>query len=225
MRMKLATGFLATMAALATGCAMDENPSLTLSEFRAIDPSGEGCTFTDAPMGGIVFDAGRSAASGSPWITYVVVNNHLEDNSDAEVGRLNSNKVRVEEVILRIKPKGGWTFGEQKKRLQVTGMMIDSGGTLIQSVPALDAEMAAMLLEQGTIGDRGQMASVSLSFQVKGRLLDGTSIESNELDYVLSVCNECMLGCPVGKVPMNICSPVQTDGFSCEDAPDEPEAP
>lgn len=222
MRKKLTTGLLATMVAAATACGMDENPSLTLSEFRAIDPSGEGCTFSTEPRSGIIFDAGRAEATGTPWITYVVVNNHLENNADAEVGRLNSNKVRVEEVVLRVKPTGGWKFAEQKRRIQVTGMMIDSGGTLIQSVPAIDRELAAMLVEKGSIWERGAMASLSLSFQVKGKLLDGTSIESNELDYVLSVCNECILGCGLGQVPANICSAVQTDGFSCEDAPDEP---
>lgn len=228
MRKNLANGLLATMVAVAGGsfaCGMDENPSLTLSEFRAIDPEGDTCTFTDGPMGGIVFDAGRGAATGSPWITYVVVNNHLEDNADPEVGRLNTNKVRIEEVLLRVKPTGGWKFAEQKRRLQVTGMMIDSGGTLIQSVPAIDQALAAMLVEQGPISEFGKMASLSLRFQVKGKLLDGTSIESNELDYVLSVCNECMLGCPIGKAPANICSPVQSDGFSCEDVEDETEAP
>ncbi|WP_373044968.1 hypothetical protein [Vulgatibacter sp.] len=218
-------GFIAATLGLAA-CGVDSSPSMTIEGFHSIKLEADGCTFnTDIMSTGGTFDAGASAQGGGEFFTWMRIHNSMQSTASDEEWeeRQDTNWIQLTEVRIRYQNKGAWSFLPAKRTIP-TGIVIDSSAELYKSVAPFDQAMAQLMIDGANgvaspIPNPGDCADLIVTMQAAGVMGDGSDIESNEIDYTVSICNQ-VVGCPAGWIPTG-CSFVQPDGFTCE----EPEAP
>lgn len=210
-----AIGLAATLGGLAA-CGVESSPSFTLAAFHGLKVETDSCTYTEDLRGGGLFDALVSSQSGSPYVLYLELQNNLASNEDESSHRLNTNKIQLTEIEVSYQNEGAWSFLPKKTRIPA-GAVIDTNGSLFISVGAMDKAFADLALTgkdgvASPIGGPNDSSELLLTFKAKGRMGDGTDIESNELDYTVSICNGCMM--PMCNVEA-ACALAQPDGIKC----------
>jgi len=221
---KYVKGIVAAAGGLTAGalgfaaCGVDSAPSLVISSFHSLSPTGPGtCTFRSEPSSGGTYFASIGAATGSGYFVYVSIDNSMPSNANAEVGRLDTNWVQLTEVTVTYDNEGPWSFLPRRHRT-AAGIRIGSSGTLVHAVEAIPPSIAQLMLT-GADGIPSPIEAINacesllLTFRAKGRMGDGTTIETNEIDFPVTICNVPDI-CPVGNA---YCTVAQPDGFECAD--------
>ena len=214
-------GLAAATSGLAA-CGVDSNPYLVISAFHRLDVEDDGCKWSELPVVGGTFDAGVSAHAGAgrgTYTQYVRIDNIMPPNGDDDEQRLNTTWIQLTEFEVSFDRTGPWAF-LPASRVIPTAFVAQSESENFVPVPALDPQVAKLMIEGSgsPIAEDGACAELIVTYQARGVMGDGTEIESNVVDFPMTICNGAV-GCPMGFLSKG-CSFVQPDGFICE----EPEA-
>lgn len=215
---------LAGLAVAALGlvsCEQEVNPIVISSVHHLVpDANGGGCSpEQDLASGSGTAYVRSIAEQGAYYAVYLRIRNAMPDNSDEAAGRVTTTNVQLTRVEIRYDGGEAWSF-LPRKRVLSAGIEIDPQGELWKAVDVIDSELGALMLRGGDgaaspIASGGACAPLLVTFKAYGRMGDGTEVESNELDYPVTLCN-VYGGCvdpeqsPVG------CTTGQPDGFTCE---------
>ena len=217
------------LAGLATAlssaaCGIDANPSMVIKAFHGLKVDTDGCTYSDAAVVGGTFDAGLSAVGGGAYSVYARIDNLMPGNENLDEGRQNTTFVQLTSVDVKYANTDAWAFLPSGKTLPA-GFVMESSSENYVPINPIDPQTAKLMLEgkdgvPSPIAEPGSCADLLLTVQARGIMGDGSDIESNEIDFPVTVCNTAV-GCPAGTQLGDACTLVQPDGFKCEaaDAP------
>jgi len=217
-RITTALAGLAT-ALSSAACGIDANPSMVIKAFHGLTVGTDGCTYSERPVVGGTFDAGLSAAGGGGYSVYVRIDNLMPGNENEDEGRQNTTFVQLTSFEVKYANAGAWAFLPSGKTLPA-GFVMESSSENYVPVDPIDPQIAKLMLEgkdgiPSPIAEPGSCADLLLTFQANGMMGDGSEIESNEIDFPVTICNQA-IGCALGTHPVG-CSFVQPDGYTCEE--------
>src|SRR5262245_1412014 len=187
--MKWTAGWAAAVLLLAgAGCSVDTQSSVVIDGFYALvsDPENNICVHADeeTPMTQGGYDAGLGQL-GTSYYEYILVRNNLPENSDASAGRLNSNDFQVQAVEVSIGNTGPWKFLPASQTVAVSaGVRV--GGTIFLPVPIFSPTLAAAMIEgkpgqPSPVAAEGDAFPLNVRVRARGVLLDGSEVETNEM--------------------------------------------
>lgn len=172
---------LAVTALLALGvssCATDLSP-VYIDAFLPVSVSEGFCSPDTDPISAGVLDTGRDAG----YVVGIRIQNALADNSMADEGRINSNRVIIDTAHISYRFIGGSAAPPAAIRVPLN-LSIDTSGHGMALVNLLTAESA-----QSIAGQEGMLvANVSVS----GKLASGQAITSSSLDFTIELCVDCV---------------------------------
>lgn len=237
--MTAAAGVACAALAGAAGCGVESNPKLTISRVNGIILEENACRVGEEVLPTGVFDAGTAsddavrALGVGKYLLGVTITNNLPPNDDDETeeqttGRLNTNKVQINEVVVTIDNSAPWTF-LPTELVGTVSFLIDSGDEVSFPVTILDERLAQLMIQggegatqQSPVDQPNESFPLNISVLVRGETLDGDEIESNVVTQVVSICNHCLDPDPTTPENDNVgvcpaCSLAQPDGFTCGD--------
>ncbi len=174
----LATAALLGALAGASGCA-DNRASI---QIQAVCVPTDDCTFgetCDAQYIGYPTLDTTASTSDALWLV-LQVENQLPDNSDAELGRLNTNDAHVDETVIEYEGSTG-TLGPAAIG---SNFYVPATGSAVVSVRVPLAGAAAGL--------------VRASIRMRGYLDDASTFETGEFPVVVRICAGCVGSCGAG---------------------------
>ena len=105
-----------------------------------------------------------------PFSVGIVIENHLANNANATLGRLNTNDFNVTQIVVTYESTDGTVLNEPQQINPAEGL-----------VPASSAAAVGGVVIPGTVvADLASVTSVRLHIHVEGKLLDGTTVKTNE---------------------------------------------
>lgn len=232
--MKSHASFLAALALLASaGCDVDTPSGIVLDGFHPLvfDETSQDCTHAEADQWNTsgTYDAGFGQL-GRSFYKYLHVRNTLPANEDLSAGRLNTNDFQLIAIEITIDNSGPWKFLPASQSVPLSsGVQVN--GTAFVEVPLISPTLAAAMV-QGTpespspVGAEGDSFPLLLRVRARGQLLDGSDVETNELQFPVTITNQrARANCGTGQIPAgcglialtDTIVPVQYDGWSCID--------
>jgi hypothetical protein len=200
--------FAIAMAVAAGGCSVTA-PTVAFTAVCA-PPTATTCTFSatcDAQYIGLnVMDV---SVTNQFWLV-VEAHNQATDNSDANIGRVNTHNAYVQQIDVTY--EGALAIPGTSTRMQE---MVPAEGTAVLSIFPVPAGAG---LGPGSVA-AGTSAVVVAKVKAKGVFGDGTDFESPVFEVPVEVCNGCVgsaggasgpLACPAGQTLAATCPP--TDG-------------
>ncbi|MFL5424730.1 MAG: hypothetical protein ACJ783_06825 [Myxococcales bacterium] len=141
------------------------------------------------------------------YVHAVVVENRLQDNTDLNVGRFNTNEFQVEGATVKTEVLFGPPQSIPDQTVPANGLILVAG-----SLP-----IAIQLAQPGAIQAGSE---VRFHIQVFGRLLDGSKVSTNTYEYsaaadTIPAGNPCGTGTPTF-CEGNAASQSQDTGFVCK---------
>ncbi|MEE2645209.1 MAG: hypothetical protein VYD19_09780 [Myxococcota bacterium] len=144
------------------------------------------------------------------YVANLEVRNRLEDNvalnnQTNSDGRVNTNNVTLQEVELSYRDVEGVGLELEPQRIVEIGQQLssESDAKLAIGIELITPAMATALIENQELffNDAGtalarRSVKVEVSLQVRGVTFDGGEVESNRLNFPLSICTGCLISFP-----------------------------
>jgi hypothetical protein len=186
------------------GCADDR----AAIQIQAVCSPPEDCTFSGSCdmqfIGYPTIDVGTTTRL---WL-FLQVENQLPDNTDLDLGRLNTNDAHIDETKIEYD-------GAPLPPVEVgSNFNVPAGGTAVVSVDAIPAAVGGLLATYST-------TEVVARIRFGGYYDDDTRFETGEFPITIRVCSGCV-GAVCGGAPT--CLP-SSDGqlpIACQAAETEP---
>lgn len=161
---------------------------------------------------GVIVDLDRLPAGGT-FRRGAVVENRLVANRTAS-GRLNTNDFEAQTARVKISfPDPAFAGGAIERRIPVHGLVQASGSRAV-SVEAIPAGVMDTL--RGMALPASGVGTIRIATRLEGNLLDGSTIQSSQYEYVLAVCKSCLppapTSCPPGQTLTATCTPGTNEG-------------
>lgn len=193
---------LAMLAALPLASCDVEDTTLQITKF--VEPSSS-CVADPGAIQAFspVIDIGR----GKAMILGMVVKNNLQKN-DGEI-RVNSNDAQMDSFKVTLakttSPAGKNinTLPFKEERVRPTNFVVEAQGSSGGFLVAWDVGDGANL----TLADPTKPGEIQVTVHGQGHLLDGSDVESNDAQIIVTVCQGCLPACPTGKKPISACGP------------------
>jgi len=200
-------------------CGVDSNPYLVISAFHRLEIEDDACTWSDLPVVGGTFDAGISALAGGvggTYTQYVRLDNMMLPTDDEAEQRLNTTWIQLTEFEISFDRTEPWGFLPESRTVP-TAFVAQSESENYVPVPAFDSQLAKLMIEGpgSPIAAEFSCADLIVTYKARGVMGDGTEVESNAVDFPMTICNGAVR-CPPGFLAKG-CSFVQPDGFICEE--------
>ncbi|MFL5440328.1 MAG: hypothetical protein ACJ79W_14310 [Myxococcales bacterium] len=195
-------------AALLAGCSTHGEDSFLVATklVQATQGDVEGTCIYDAATLENAFGRFDPAAG---YVHAVVVENRLQDNTDLNVGRFNTNEFQVEGATVKTEVLVGPAQSIPDQTVPANGLILVAG-----SLP-----IAIQLAQPGAIQAGSE---VRFHIQVFGRLLDGSKVSTSTYQYTAAAdtvaqpsVNPCGTGTTVFCEGPDPAVQSQDTGFSC----------
>jgi hypothetical protein len=183
---------LPIVALVLPGCVVDNRASVAIQAICAIPTS---CAFAstcdEVYIGFPTIDTAVSA-TGRVWLT-VQLENRLEDNSNPDTKRLNTNDAHVDEMVVEYE---GVSLPRQVLGVQFS---VPAASNTVVSVEVIPAALGALptLAAYATPVGREMIANL----RMRGYYDDGTRFETGEFPITIRVCAGCVTACPAATCP------------------------
>ena len=204
---------MAALGFAAGGCA-DNDSALFIRSVLALEGGGD-CVAVAQPEAKFLAFGVLDVSFRQNYFANLLVGNQL-----ARQG--NSEKVRTETARIALR-------GADVEVKRIDGSVIvafaTDGAGFVDPGSATDPGygiMAAELLPPGAVSEAD--GRVNVSVRVVGETLGGTSIESSELIFPISICRGCLLSIPAGAYDelLGACTGDPTEDAPCIRGQDEP---
>lgn len=181
---------VAALSAVAAACTTkDERGDIVLSKFVGPKANGASCSLEPgtAETAGLVADVNRT-----PFVRRgAIVENRLASNANPAVGRLNTNDFEAQTARIRVTfPDPGYAGATIERTVAVSGIA-KAGSSQAVLVEILPNDVVAAL--KGKALPASGFGTVRVATRLEGNLLDGTTVQSTEYEYVLNVCQGCLV--------------------------------
>lgn len=203
----LAMGAVAVASAALGACSVDATPYLVIKAVRGIAIADGGCAASDINEPSSQYDAGTAHAdevkalgAGKYLIGFQLANalspNGDEDTDGTTTGRLDSNRIQLTELKIKLDNREPWDFLPADNSATLT-QLVGPNEELSFIATVFDETLAtAMLLgaegKQSPIDQTNESFPLNVSLQILGRTLDGTEVESNVIEMTITICNRCL---------------------------------
>jgi hypothetical protein len=216
------------LALAAAGCKAENQNSLVVVQNQVVDRSMMNCgvptsaTTVSEPSG--ILDVGVAAALNEGYFVYPLVRNDLIDRSNPMAGIEPHDSILVTGADVQLEGLAtSLPASQQMYSLSAFGGTIDPGGTTGVSVEVIQPQVAAQLAALVT-GMEPQPPTVTAHFRITGTRAGG-DIQSDWVDFPISLCRWCLTGAQPGACPamppsassvkQGACNPAQDLQVSC----------
>ncbi len=203
--MKTSALFAASLLALAAaGCAKNMT-SIQIAEICFPPDDASKCAFAATCARQLMGNAAIDTGSTQTLVLAVQVDNHTEDNADADTFRANSHDAYVEEVNVEYES----TFFIPSVRQRVGPFVVRANDTnVIEIEPVTQVSGDAI---QSALAATAAPVGILAKVRLNGHYQDQSAFETAEWDVAVDVCNgcgdfdpaPCTTGIPVALCPNN----------------------
>jgi len=210
MKTALALVALATLGACTT---KDERSDLVITRIIPAKLSGTGASATclvqptDLENSQVTVDLNLTDS----LVRGVVLDNRLSSNASGVQNRLNTNDFELQNERVKITfPDPAFSGPAIERSIPVAGVFPVNTATAT-GVTLFTPEMGA-LLRAIALPASGR-GTIRLAIRFEGNLLDGSSVQTTEREFVVQLCKGCIdnSACPAGAARNRSCTPGTSD--------------
>jgi hypothetical protein len=201
----LAGTALLAAAAVGPGCAEPES-SLFIRHVVVVQPPD--CVARPEPDGLFVAEGLVDVALRDEYQGFLLVGNQLVPRGSQEVARTETSRIALKTATVRVEDVNGNVLSDYQ--VPVTGFVDQSIGIEpgygLASLPLLDSRAVSAVRDTIAKGTSKRLVSF---VRITGQTLGESEVTSNEFQFVVKVCNGCLIQFPPEADDPNI------DGVDC----------
>jgi hypothetical protein len=185
-------------------CAHDDS-TLFVFDVLAGNASSNGCTFTADPTQPVISGGTLDVGLTPEYAATFLVANQMVTQADPAIPQTESAFITISHANVRITYADGSAI-ESYSTVTAATVFPATGTTpsfVAVSVPIIDETATGLIKQQkvaliGTAGT-GSLVRVETFVKFFGKTTGGTSVESNEFQFPIDVCNGCLVAFPLAE--------------------------
>jgi hypothetical protein len=220
-----AAGVVAGAQAMMSACVHDDSTIFVHSVLQPqLVAQGQACVFTSDPGQPFLSSGTLDTALKGEYDAVFLVGNQLVAQGDPTAPKTETSYVNVQGAIVRITDSLG---NQLNTYTRLTAALIPPS---VGTSPGYTPVGPVTILDPTTVADKIQVPALSVKrvvafVKIFGVTLGGQSVESNEFQFPIDVCNECLIGftptdinpnCAIPNCLGNPSSGMTTPTLSCE---------